>query len=211
MSGQLVRPGRGKSKIGALLPLLQPDFPRSSSQTSSSEGEDNNGMRVVDEDFQPPAATYLPASTPDSWFGTSWSSDPMPGRNQAQLIGSTESRIVRHPFELLSVYAPYRDPLTNHPYFTTWHDNDKEIVDYIFFGHLKRQARTLPESIKIPHTKIDCLRYLKPPQEKDTCKMPNSNVPSDHIMLMAEFRLHREGEDSEDLQDVDMVISDGEE
>ncbi|KND00913.1 uncharacterized protein SPPG_04013 [Spizellomyces punctatus DAOM BR117] len=150
----------------------------------------------------PPAQSVTQSSAP--WIGTAWEASPAFQRRQDR---DTAGGFVRHPFELLSVYSPYVDPQTKRPYFTSWHENDKEVMDYIFIGGLRAQARSHPGNIKKPSTVLECLRYLKPPTEKETTgKLPTPRVPSDHVSLVAQFRL--KVHDDEDAGD--LLLSDSE-
>ncbi|KAJ3006769.1 Protein angel 2 [Thoreauomyces humboldtii] len=116
--------------------------------------------------------------------------------------------VVRHPFNLVSVYAPYKDPETHEPYFTTWHDSVREIVDYIWFGGLRPEAREQAHAEAVVgdagdgcrrrrrrRLDVACERYLRPPRLGETSKMPNPACPSDHVRLVAEFRVVAVGEE----------------
>ncbi|TPX72420.1 hypothetical protein SpCBS45565_g00552 [Spizellomyces sp. 'palustris'] len=143
-----------------------------------------------------PAPSVTQASAPR--IETAWEASPAFRRRWGR---DTAGGFVRHPLELVSVYSPYVDPQTKRPYFTSWHENDKEVMDYIFIGGLRAQARANPGNIKKPSTVLECLRYLKPPTEKDTTgKLPTPRVPSDHVSLVAQFRLRvHDDEDAGDL------------
>ncbi|KAJ3052081.1 Protein angel 1 [Rhizophlyctis rosea] len=121
------------------------------------------------------------------------------------------------PLHLKSVYAPYRDPVNGVPYVTTWHDNGREAVDYIFFGSVGRAGGLARNQDHHQHhhqrfdgdvddgggpsgrdsydqpskgdPELRVLRYLKPPQGQYLKKMPNPQAPSDHCCLLAEFEL----------------------
>ncbi|KAI8911182.1 Endonuclease/exonuclease/phosphatase [Powellomyces hirtus] len=190
MSGQLFR-----KNWSGLMPLV-------TFQPSSSTSLYSTSYVSMDMDDDTPAPSSVPPDLapketppPESWFGTTWCSLPARafGLN-ANSRGTTpqpSSQIARHPFNFTSVYAPYFDALTNEPYFTTWHDQVHELVDYIFYGHLKPEARTKTPSLTVDspktHTHIECVRYLKPPAVKETARMPNPRCPSDHVYLLAEF------------------------
>ncbi|TPX61173.1 hypothetical protein PhCBS80983_g01318 [Powellomyces hirtus] len=191
MSGQLFR-----RNWSGLMPLV-------TFQPSSSTSLHSTSYVSMDMDDDTPAPSSVPPDLapketppPESWFGTTWCSLPVRAfglnANSKGTTPQSSSQIARHPFTFTSVYAPYFDALTNEPYFTTWHDQVHELVDYIFYGHLKPEARTKTPSLTVDsipqtHTHIECVRYLKPPAVKETARMPNPRCPSDHVYLLAEF------------------------
>ncbi|KAJ3152346.1 Protein angel 2 [Geranomyces michiganensis] len=117
----------------------------------------------------------------------------------------SQDKIIRHPFNFTSAYAPYYDQRTKEPYFSSWHDAAHELVDYILFGRIKPEAReraatrrggddgsgsaqnSASPAAAAPVMDLYCVRYLKPPTVHETSKMPNMHAPSDHVYLLAEF------------------------
>ncbi|KAI8586586.1 Endonuclease/exonuclease/phosphatase [Geranomyces variabilis] len=195
MSGQGLRGGRK-----GLLPLVTFQQP----------------IRAVANQPRP----VIPLITPAMSLGTAWTADPaavvvartsfngkplggMPGfagweQNSAKLKmpAAPHEQIIRHPFNLTSVYAPYYDQANpaHEPYFSSWHDAAHELVDYILYGRIKPDARERPPGNRskptvaaTPIMDLECMRYLRPPAVRETSTMPNLRAPSDHVYLMAEF------------------------
>ncbi|KAJ3027838.1 Protein angel 2 [Rhizophlyctis rosea] len=97
--------------------------------------------------------------------------------------------LLQHPLKFDSAYAPYRDPDTSVEYTTTWHDQGKETVDYIFYSSAPDDSGDAEEDTERSGTHLKLLGYLKPPAGNYLRKMPNPNSPSDHACLIAEFEM----------------------
>ncbi|KAI8816524.1 Endonuclease/exonuclease/phosphatase [Fimicolochytrium jonesii] len=208
MSGQLADKRRGTGLAKATWSVIKGMFPLSVFAAFPQIGGDTTVQADGWLDWCS-IPTYSGTAANGAWIHQPSDSGYPPDTSDAPLIA-------RHPFHFLSVYAPYNDPTTGEPYFTTWHEADQEVVDFIFMGELRNEARSrattttrfvpgestlsadgLNPSLSVTQadaapqqmTLLECLRYLKPPRASETEKMPNANVPSDHVMLVAEFRL----------------------
>ncbi|KAJ3179164.1 Protein angel 2 [Geranomyces variabilis] len=161
-----------------------------------------------------PPRPLIPIVTPAMSLGLAWTADPAAvvvartssdrrphagalagGWEQNPAPAAPLEQIIRHPFNLTSVYAPYYDQAhpTHEPYFSSWHDAAHEMVDYILYGRIKPDAREQPRgngsnpTVVAPIMDLLCLRYLRSPGVRETSTMPNLHAPSDHVYLMAEF------------------------
>ncbi|KAI9095859.1 Endonuclease/exonuclease/phosphatase [Phlyctochytrium arcticum] len=111
---------------------------------------------------------------------------------QPKVTPPQHSAIISHPFDFASVYAPYKHPTDGSRMFTSWHDSDQDLVDFIFFGGLNTtsSATTDPQQRqRYQQTVLECLRCLATPLAQQCGKMPSPSAPSDHIPLVAQFRL----------------------
>ncbi|NXF10866.1 ANGE2 protein, partial [Smithornis capensis] len=98
---------------------------------------------------------------------------------------------LRHHFKLSSVYSHY-SPETGIPEVTTCHSRTAITVDYIFYSAAKDDTAVQPGAEDSSHGGLKLLGRLALLTEKDLWTvngLPNENNSSDHLPLLAEFRL----------------------
>eukprot|EP00898_Chlorokybus_atmophyticus_P008916 jgi/Chlat1/9025/Chrsp94S08292 len=95
-------------------------------------------------------------------------------------VGSEDSSVVRHTFELQSAYAQCRGQNVAEPSVTTYHDKFQGTVDYIW------------------HTpSIKPVRVLQPYPLHELHRLGgilSENMPSDHLALVCDFQVYRSGD-----------------
>ncbi|KAM6367174.1 protein angel homolog 2 isoform 7-T9 [Alca torda] len=98
---------------------------------------------------------------------------------------------LQHHFKLSSVYSHYF-PETGIPEVTTCHSRSAVTVDYIFYSAANDDATAQPGAEDSFHGGLKLLGRLALLTEKDLWTvngLPNENNSSDHLPLLAEFRL----------------------
>ncbi|NWW76235.1 ANGE2 protein, partial [Climacteris rufus] len=98
---------------------------------------------------------------------------------------------LRHHFKLSSVYSHYF-PETGVPEVTTCHSRSAVTVDYIFYSAANDDDAAQPGAEDSFHGGLKLLGRLALLTEKDLWTvngLPNENNSSDHLPLLAEFRL----------------------
>ncbi|NWS19422.1 ANGE2 protein, partial [Pachyramphus minor] len=98
---------------------------------------------------------------------------------------------LRHHFKLSSVYSHYL-PETGVPEVTTCHSRSAVTVDYIFYSAANDDTAAQPGAEDSFHGGLKLLGRLALLTEKDLWTvngLPNENNSSDHLPLLAEFRL----------------------
>ncbi|NXW06726.1 ANGE2 protein, partial [Fregetta grallaria] len=98
---------------------------------------------------------------------------------------------LQHHFKLSSVYSHYF-PETGIPEVTTCHSRSAVTVDYIFYSAANDDTAAQPGAEDSFHGGLKLLRRLALLTEKDLWTvngLPNENNSSDHLPLLAEFRL----------------------
>lgn len=97
---------------------------------------------------------------------------------------------LRHPFSLSSVYSHYF-PDTGMPEITTCHSKSAITVDYIFYSAADNDVFRQPGS-EVPCNGLQLLGRLSLLNEQDLWSvngLPNETNSSDHLSLLAKFRL----------------------
>ncbi|NXJ87431.1 ANGE2 protein, partial [Corythaixoides concolor] len=114
--------------------------------------------------------------------------------DNAQEIVITSEKLsskLQHHFKLSSVYSHYF-PETGIPEVTTCHSRSAVTVDYIFYSAANDDTTTQPGGEDSFHGGLKLLGRLALLTEKDLWTvngLPNENNSSDHLPLLAEFRL----------------------
>ncbi|NWV23763.1 ANGE2 protein, partial [Origma solitaria] len=115
-----------------------------------------------------------------------------PGNTQEIVIASEKlSSKLRHHFKLSSVYSHYF-PETGIPEVTTCHSRSAVTVDYIFYSAANDDTAAQPGAEDSFCRGLKLLGRLALLTEKDLWTvngLPNENNSSDHLPLLAEFRL----------------------
>ncbi|XP_056424267.1 protein angel homolog 2 isoform X2 [Hyla sarda] len=112
-----------------------------------------------------------------------------PEEQRVESDKSVESRL-RHHFSLSSVYSHYF-PDTGMPEITTCHSKSAITVDYIFYSPANTDVFRQPGS-DVSCNGLQLLGRLSLLTEQDLWSvngLPNETISSDHISLMAKFRL----------------------
>ncbi|XP_014806179.1 PREDICTED: protein angel homolog 2 isoform X2 [Calidris pugnax] len=113
-------------------------------------------------------------------------------KTQEAVIASEKlSSKLQHCFKLSSVYSHYF-PETGIPEVTTCHSRSAVTVDYIFYSAAHDDATAQPGAEDSFHGGLKLLGRLALLTEKDLWTvngLPNENNSSDHLPLLAEFRL----------------------
>ncbi|NXJ60358.1 ANGE2 protein, partial [Rostratula benghalensis] len=114
------------------------------------------------------------------------------GNTQEAVIASEKlSSKLQHRFKLSSVYSHYF-PETGIPEVTTCHSRSAVTVDYIFYSAAHSDTTAQPGAEDSFHGGLKLLGRLALLTEKDLWTvngLPNENNSSDHLPLLAEFRL----------------------
>ncbi|NWH71296.1 ANGE2 protein, partial [Piaya cayana] len=113
-------------------------------------------------------------------------------KNQ-EIVRASEklSSKLQHCFKLSSVYSHYF-PETGIPEVTTCHSRSAVTVDYIFYSAASGDTAAQPGAENSFHGGLKLLGRLALLTEKDLWTvngLPNENNSSDHLPLLAEFRL----------------------
>ncbi|XP_057253036.1 protein angel homolog 2 [Pezoporus wallicus] len=113
--------------------------------------------------------------------------------NAQEIVIASEkvSSKLQHHFKLSSVYSHYF-PETGIPEVTTCHSRSAVTVDYIFYSAAKDAAAARPGAEDSCRGGLKLLGRLALLTEKDLWTvngLPNENNSSDHLPLLAEFRL----------------------
>ncbi|KFV59431.1 Protein angel 2 [Gavia stellata] len=113
--------------------------------------------------------------------------------NTQEIVAASEklSSKLRHHFKLSSVYSHYF-PETGIPEVTTCHSRSAVTVDYIFYSAANDDTAAQPGAEDSFHGGLKLLGRLALLTEKDLWTvngLPNENNSSDHLPLLAEFRL----------------------
>ncbi|NXK16127.1 ANGE2 protein, partial [Arenaria interpres] len=115
-----------------------------------------------------------------------------PDKAQEAVMASEKlSSKLQHRFKLSSVYSHYF-PETGIPEVTTCHSRSAVTVDYIFYSAAHEDATAQPGAEDSFHGGLKLLGRLALLTEKDLWTvngLPNENNSSDHLPLLAEFRL----------------------
>ncbi|XP_074024756.1 protein angel homolog 2 isoform X3 [Numenius arquata] len=115
-----------------------------------------------------------------------------PHNTQEAVIASEKlSSNLQHHFKLSSVYSHYF-PETGIPEVTTCHSRSAVTVDYIFYSAARDDTTAQPGAEDSFHGGLKLLGRLALLTEKDLWTvngLPNENNSSDHLPLLAEFRL----------------------
>ncbi|NWW91975.1 ANGE2 protein, partial [Rhynochetos jubatus] len=115
-----------------------------------------------------------------------------PDKCQEIVLASEKlSSKLQHHFKLSSVYSHYF-PETGVPEVTTCHSRSAVTVDYIFYSAANDDAAAQPGAEDSFHGGLKLLGRLALLTEKDLWTvngLPNENNSSDHLPLLAEFRL----------------------
>ncbi|KFU87433.1 Protein angel 2 [Chaetura pelagica] len=113
--------------------------------------------------------------------------------NTQEIVTTSEklSSKLQHHFKLSSVYSHYF-PETGIPEVTTCHSRSAVTVDYIFYSAANDDTAPTPGAEDSFHGGLKLLGRLALLTEKDLWTvngLPNENNSSDHLPLVAEFRL----------------------
>uniref|UniRef100_A0A8C0B9A0 Angel homolog 2 n=1 Tax=Buteo japonicus TaxID=224669 RepID=A0A8C0B9A0_9AVES len=113
--------------------------------------------------------------------------------NTQEIVIASEklSSKLQHHFKLSSVYSHYF-PETGIPEVTTCHSRSAVTVDYIFYSAANDDTAAQPGAEDSVHGGLKLLGRLALLTEKDLWTvngLPNENNSSDHLPLLAEFRL----------------------
>uniref|UniRef100_A0A8D0EKX4 Angel homolog 2 n=1 Tax=Strix occidentalis caurina TaxID=311401 RepID=A0A8D0EKX4_STROC len=113
--------------------------------------------------------------------------------NTQEIVIASEklSSKLQHHFKLSSVYSHYF-PETGIPEVTTCHSRSAVTVDYIFYSAANDDTAAQPGAEDSFHGGLKLLGRLALLTEKDLWTingLPNENNSSDHLPLLAEFRL----------------------
>uniref|UniRef100_A0A8C9FP56 Angel homolog 2 n=1 Tax=Pavo cristatus TaxID=9049 RepID=A0A8C9FP56_PAVCR len=113
--------------------------------------------------------------------------------NTKEIVIASEklSSKLEHHFKLSSVYSHYF-PETGLPEVTTCHSRSAVTVDYIFYSAANDDSVAQPGTEDSLHGGLKLLGRLALLAEKDLWTvngLPNENNSSDHLPLLAEFRL----------------------
>ncbi|KAM9564874.1 protein angel homolog 2 [Guaruba guarouba] len=113
--------------------------------------------------------------------------------NAQEIVIASEkvSSKLQHHFKLSSVYSHYF-PETGIPEVTTCHSRSAVTVDYIFYSAAKDDTAAQPGAEDSCRGGLKLLGRLALVTEKDLWTvngLPNENNSSDHLPLLAEFRL----------------------
>ncbi|XP_010148893.1 PREDICTED: protein angel homolog 2 isoform X2 [Eurypyga helias] len=115
-----------------------------------------------------------------------------PEKAQEIVLASEKlSSKLQHHFKLSSVYSHYF-PETGVPEVTTCHSRSAVTVDYIFYSAANDDTAAQPGAEDSFHGGLKLLGRLALLTEKDLWTvngLPNENNSSDHLPLLAEFRL----------------------
>ncbi|KFZ54598.1 Protein angel 2 [Antrostomus carolinensis] len=115
-----------------------------------------------------------------------------PDNAQETVIASEKlSSKLQHHFKLSSVYSHYF-PETGTPEVTTCHSRSAVTVDYIFYSAVSNDTAGQPGAEDSSREGLQLLGRLSLLTEKDLWTvngLPNENNSSDHLPLLAEFRL----------------------
>ncbi|TPX35557.1 hypothetical protein SmJEL517_g02046 [Synchytrium microbalum] len=93
------------------------------------------------------------------------------------------------PLRLKSALRPHHHVETRYQYVSTCHDLDNQLVDFIFYGSRRRSSQEDEEEIQeeLIDVSLQCTGYLEPPTIKDHLRLPNQELPSDHVLLLVGF------------------------